>query len=78
MAIPMCMSVQMLGWQMTDAETLRAALEKAKISARAFSSMVVIRGVNERTMRRWLAGEWPVPPEVLKQAKRLKAKAPDG
>lgn len=40
---------------MTDAEILRAAIEAAGLSARRFALEVL--DVDERTVRRWLAGE---------------------
>lgn len=40
---------------MTDAEILRAAIEAARLSARRFT--IEVLDVDERTGRRWLAGE---------------------
>ena len=47
---------------MTDVELLRAAIAAAGGSARAFARRPLLR--NERTVRRWLAGERPIPAEV--------------
>jgi hypothetical protein len=47
---------------MTDVELLRAAIAAAGGSARAFAKRPLLR--NERTVRRWLAGEQPLPKEV--------------
>ena len=41
---------------------LRAAIAAAGGSARAFARRPLLR--NERTIRRWLAGEQPIPKEV--------------
>lgn len=47
---------------MTDAETLRAAIDASGLSARRFA-FEVMAGRDERTIRRWLAGD-PMPPRV--------------
>ena len=47
---------------MTDAEILRALIDRSGLSARKFATRVLFR--NERTVRRWLAGD-PMPAEVL-------------
>lgn len=46
---------------MTDAELLRAVIDRSGLSARRFATRVLFR--NERTIRRWLAGD-PIPTEV--------------
>lgn len=47
---------------MTDQQLLRAAIDAAGGSARAFAKRPLLR--NERTIRRWLKGEQPLPKEV--------------
>lgn len=47
----------------TDADRLRAAIERSGLSARAFARDVLLR--DERTVRRWLAGDSPIPEPVL-------------
>lgn len=47
---------------MTDIELLKAAIQAAGGSARAFARRPLLR--NERTVRRWLAGQAPIPKEV--------------
>ena len=44
---------------MTDAELLSAAIAKSGLSARQFAMKLMAR--DERTIRRWLAGN-PIPP----------------
>lgn len=41
---------------------LRAAISRSGLSARAYARKVLIR--NERTVRRWLAGDAPIPTAV--------------
>lgn len=43
---------------------LRAAIDRSGLSARRFATEVMIR--DERTIRRWLAGDSPIPKEVAK------------
>lgn len=47
---------------MTDAELIRAAIDAAGMSARRFAVDVLTR--DERTVRRWLAGDSPLPKAV--------------
>ena len=44
-------------------ETLRAAIARSGLSDRRFATRVLTR--NERTVRRWVSGERPIPNEVL-------------
>lgn len=49
---------------MPDPRTqLEAAIARSGLSARAFARHVLTR--DERTVRRWLSGESPIPREVL-------------
>ena len=43
--------------------TLREAISRSGLSDRRFATRVLSR--NERTLRRWLAGDRPIPNEVL-------------
>ncbi len=45
-----------------DAKLLRAAIERSGLSARSFARDVLWR--DERTVRRWLSGESPLPAVV--------------
>lgn len=45
-----------------DAELLRRAIEATGLSARRFAVEVLVR--DERTVRRWLAGDSPIPHAV--------------
>jgi hypothetical protein len=47
---------------MTDRELLEQAIKRSGMSARAFAKEVLWR--DERTVRRWLSGESPVPAVV--------------
>jgi hypothetical protein len=47
---------------MTDVELLRAAIVASGLSARRFAVEVLLR--DERTCRRWLAGDSPIPAPV--------------
>lgn len=47
---------------MTDTELLTQAIEASGMSARRFAVRVLIR--DERTVRRWLAGDSPLPRPV--------------
>ncbi len=42
---------------------LRSAIERSGLSARQYAMTVLLR--DERTVRRWLAGEAPIPDPVL-------------
>lgn len=48
---------------MTDRELLEKAIEASGFSARRFAKDVLIR--DERTVRRWLAGDSPIPKPVV-------------
>ena len=54
---------------MTDAELLRSAIEASGLSARRFAREVLIR--DERTIRRWLAGDSPMPEPVVAKLREL-------
>lgn len=47
---------------MGDAELIKAAIGASGLSARRFAVQVLIR--DERTVRRWLAGDSPLPRAV--------------
>lgn len=49
---------------MTDTAILAAAIEATGLSARRFA--VEVLGVDERTVRRWTAGDRSVPPTVVR------------
>jgi plasmid maintenance system antidote protein VapI len=53
---------------MTDAERLRAKLAEAGLSQRGAARLLEI---DERTMRRYCAGEYPVPKVVWLALERL-------
>lgn len=55
---------------MTDAELLRDAIEASGLSARRFAVEVLIR--DERTVRRWLAGDSPIPTVVVEWLRAYK------
>jgi hypothetical protein len=46
-----------------DSDVLRSAIEASGLSARRFAVEVLLR--DERTIRRWLAGDSPIPQVVL-------------
>jgi hypothetical protein len=48
---------------MTDAEKLRRVIEASGMSARRFAREVLLR--DERTVRRWIAGDSPIPEPVV-------------
>lgn len=48
----------------TTIDLLRAAIDASGLSARRFAVEVLIR--DERTIRRWLAGDSPIPATVIK------------
>lgn len=50
---------------------LRAAIEASGLSARRFASDVLLR--DERTVRRWLAGDSPIPEPVVQFLERRPA-----
>lgn len=45
-------------------ERLRAAIEASGMSARQYAADVLLR--DERTVRRWLAGDSPIPDPVIR------------
>lgn len=45
-----------------DVRRLRAAIEKSGLSATQYAQQILIR--NPRTIRRWLAGDSPIPEAV--------------
>jgi hypothetical protein len=47
-----------------SADLLRNAIDRSGLSARAFASDVLLR--DERTVRRWLAGDSPIPAPVVR------------
>jgi hypothetical protein len=49
--------------QMNPADLLRSAIEASGLSARRFATDVLLR--DERTVRRWLAGDSPIPEVVI-------------
>jgi DNA-binding transcriptional regulator YiaG len=55
---------------MPDAEIIRAAITATSSSARGFARVI---GVDERSMRRWLAGD-PVPGPVIALCRILAAR----
>jgi transcriptional regulator with XRE-family HTH domain len=54
---------------MPPAELLRAAIKASGLSARRFAREVLTR--DERTIRRWLRGDTPVPPAVVEFLERI-------
>jgi hypothetical protein len=48
---------------MTDRDLLEAAIRARGLSARSFARVVLLR--DERTVRRWLAGDSPIPKAVV-------------
>lgn len=44
-------------------ELLRSAIQASGLSARKYAVKVLLR--DERTIRRWLAGDTPIPPAVV-------------
>jgi hypothetical protein len=54
---------------MSDADLLRTAIERSGLSARAFAVRVLIR--DERTVRRWLAGDSPIPAVVVQRLREM-------
>lgn len=54
---------------MNDPELIRAAINASGLSARRFAVEVLIR--DERTIRRWLAGDSPIPDVVRVRLREL-------
>lgn len=48
---------------MTGIELLRAAIASSGLSARQYAAQILLR--DERTVRRWLAGDSPIPAPVV-------------
>ena len=44
---------------MTDSELVKVAVEASGLSVRRFATHILAR--DERTVRRWMAGEMPIP-----------------
>ena len=57
---------------MTDREVLELAIQRSGLSARAFARDVLWR--DERTVRRWLAGDSPIPAVVADRLREELAK----
>lgn len=49
---------------MSDPDLIRAAIEVSGLSARKYAEMVLVR--DERTVRRWAAGQSPIP-KIVRQ-----------
>lgn len=60
---------------LTDIELLERAIAKSGLSARRFAVEVLTR--DERTIRRWLAGDRPIPQVVRKKLLELLGEPPD-
>lgn len=60
---------------MNDAELIRAAIDTAGLSARRFAERVLTR--DERTIRRWVSGEQPIP-EIARERLVWLLALPDG
>ncbi len=54
---------------MTDPELIRAAIDHSKLSVSRFAREVMIR--EPRTVRRWLAGDSPLPAQVRRHLEHL-------
>jgi hypothetical protein len=52
----------------TPPDLLRRAIEASGMSARQYAATVLLR--DERTVRRWLAGDSPIPEPVVQFLKR--------
>lgn len=59
---------------MTDRDRLARVIAASGLSARQWARTVVLR--NERTVRRWLAGDSPIPAEVLGYLRRAEMRCP--
>jgi excisionase family DNA binding protein len=55
--------------QLADVKLLRRAIHRSGLSARQFARQVLVR--DERTVRRWLAGEYPLPDMVTAKLREL-------
>lgn len=60
--------------QIADLKTLRRAIYRSGLSARMFATRVIDR--DERTVRRWLAGDVPVPPRMADHLRAMAAEEP--
>jgi uncharacterized protein YyaL (SSP411 family) len=58
---------------MSDRELLEQAIARSGLSARAFARDVLWR--DERTVRRWLSGESPIPAVVADRLREEMARA---
>ncbi len=52
-----------MGAVVSDRDLLAAKIEASGLSARRFAREVLVR--DERTIRRWLAGDSPIPEAVI-------------
>lgn len=52
----------------SDADRLRSMIERSGISQRALARAL---GVNERTVRRWVAGDSPIPRSAMLAAEHI-------
>jgi hypothetical protein len=59
---------------MTDPDLLAAAIKASGLSARKFAELVLVR--DERTVRRWLAGDSPIPKVVREMLQAHVARSP--
>jgi hypothetical protein len=57
---------------MNDPELLAAAIKASGLSARQYAERVLVR--DERTIRRWLAGDSPIPKVVREMLEAQVAK----
>jgi hypothetical protein len=57
---------------MNDPELLAAAIKASGLSARQYAERVLVR--DERTIRRWLAGDSPIPKVVREMLQAQVAK----
>lgn len=57
--------------QTADLKSLRRAIYRSGLSARMFAKIIIDR--DERTVRRWLAGDIPVPPRMAERLRELAA-----
>lgn len=60
---------------MTDCELLEAAIQRSGLSARKYAELVLIR--DERTIRRWLKGDSPIP-KAVREMLQVQAAKPKG
>lgn len=60
---------------MDDVELLSLAIDRSGLSARKFAELVLVR--DERTIRRWLKGESPIP-KVVREMLQAQVAKPEG